>query len=120
MQIRFQGDVGSGVDVAQAETQLNAAMSQVSDVRARRALLEHAIATLIGQPTSGFSLAELSTPVREPHIPAGMPPTLLQRRPDIAAAERQVAAANQLADFAPGLSDGVRTDMSGNVWCSMG
>ena len=101
MQNRFRGDIASGVDVAQAETQLASAKAQISDVMSRRQLLEHAIATLIGQPAPAV-LAGRSPRSRyaQPNIPAGIPSTLLQRRPDIAAAERQAASANQLVGVA--------------------
>ena len=109
VQNRFKGDVASGVDVAQAETQLASAKAQISEVTARRALLEHAIASLIGQPAPAFSLPQSAAPIAQPAVPAGIPSTLLQRRPDIAAAERDVAAANQQigiakAAFYPSLS----------------
>jgi len=112
VQNRFRGDIASGVDVAQAETQLDSAKTQSSEIMSRRQLLEHAIATLIGQPAPAFSLAKSVVPIPQPDVPAGIPSTLLQRRPDIAAAERQAALANQLvgvaeAAFYPSFSIGL-------------
>ncbi|MGF6602661.1 NodT family efflux transporter outer membrane factor (OMF) lipoprotein [Paraburkholderia sp. GAS448] len=80
--------------VAQAETQLESTRTQDTDIDVQRAQLQHAIATLVGVPASSFTLPAKLDPVGVPSIPAGLPSQLLERRPDIAAAERRVAAAN--------------------------
>ena len=91
---RYNGGLAARVEVTQAETQLESTEAQEMDIGVQRAQFEHAIATLLGQPASTFSIpvSPLRTP--PPEIPVGLPSDLLQRRPDIAAAERRVAAAN--------------------------
>lgn len=92
---RFVGGVAPKSDVSQAETQLEAALVLAADIDVRRAQFEHAIAVLIGQPASTFSLPRAPLNTRPPAIPPGLPSELLQRRPDIAAAERRTAEANE-------------------------
>jgi NodT family efflux transporter outer membrane factor (OMF) lipoprotein len=91
---RFEGGVAPKSDVDQAETQLEAAKVQAHDITLQRALFEHAIAILLGKPPASFSLPDAPLDARPPAIPPGLPSDLLERRPDIAAAERRVAEAN--------------------------
>jgi NodT family efflux transporter outer membrane factor (OMF) lipoprotein len=91
---RFQGGVASEVEVEQAKTQLETVRAQAVDVGVLRAQYEHAVAILIGKPPAEFSLPPLPLSAPPPHVPLSVPSTLLERRPDIAAAERRVAAAN--------------------------
>ena len=91
---RFQGGVGSEVEVEQAKTQLETTRAQAIDVGVQRAQFEHAVAILIGKPPASFSLPPLPLRTPPPAIPAGVPSEILERRPDIASAERLMAAAN--------------------------
>ncbi len=93
---RYNSGVATRGDVLQAETQLKTTQAQAIDVGVQRAQLEHAIALLAGKPASLFSLppSALNLDYRPPDIPAGVPSELLERRPDIAGAERRMAAAN--------------------------
>lgn len=94
-QNRFEGGAAPKSDVAQAQTQLDAARVQDTDVTVLRSQYEHAIAILIGQPPASFHLDPLPLSAQPPVIPVGLPTELLERRPDIAAAERRVAEANE-------------------------
>ncbi len=92
---RYNGGVASKAEVSQAKTQLNQTQAQEIDLGVQRAQLEHAIAVLTGRPPEGFHVAVAELKDTLPVIPVGVPSQLLERRPDIAASERQVAAANQ-------------------------
>ena len=94
-QNRFNVGIAARTDVLQAQTQLANARSEALSLRRQRAQFEHAIAVLVGKAPSQFALApNPDWKVSLPEVPVGVPATLLQRRPDIAAAERDVAAAN--------------------------
>jgi NodT family efflux transporter outer membrane factor (OMF) lipoprotein len=115
---RYAAGVASKADVVLAEAQLKTTQAQAIDIGVQRAQLEHAIALLIGKPPSAFSLPAIPLAAAAPPVPAGVPSQLLERRPDIAAAERRVASANAqigvtIAAFYPtvtlGLAGGFET-----------
>ena len=114
-QNKYDAGVAAQSDVLTAQTTLQTAQAEAVDIARTRAALEHAIAVLTGQPPSKLTITPLQTfDLVAPQIPAGVPSTLLERRPDVAAAERIMAAANaqigvNLAGYFPDLS------LSGNV-----
>jgi len=91
---RYDAGVAAKVDLVQAETQLKSTQAEAIDTGVQRAQLEHAIAVLIGKAPAEFSIAAAPLAAAMPRIPMGLPSELLERRPDVAAAERRVAAAN--------------------------
>jgi NodT family efflux transporter outer membrane factor (OMF) lipoprotein len=97
---RYEGGVASKAEVAQAQTQLDTAQAQDIDVSVARAGYEHAIAVLMGKNPEEFKLPLDPLTEDPPSIPVGVPSQLLERRPDIAIAERQVAAANEQVGIA--------------------
>jgi NodT family efflux transporter outer membrane factor (OMF) lipoprotein len=106
---RYTSGIASDLDVAQAETQLYGTQSSLIDLGVMRAQLEHAIAILTGKAPVEVDVAEKPLSTLPPPVPIGVPSLLLQRRPDIAAAERRVAAANEqigiaIAAFYPNLT----------------
>ena len=106
---RLEGGASPESDVAQAKTQLDTARVQATDIGVRRAQYEHAIAVLIGQAPASFALPPAPLESRPPTVPVGVPSELLQRRPDIAAAERRAGEANEqigiaIAAYYPSLS----------------
>jgi NodT family efflux transporter outer membrane factor (OMF) lipoprotein len=106
---RFSAGIASDLDVAQADTQLYAVQAQLMDLGVERAALEHAIAILTGKAPAELTIPPVTLTTTPPPVPLGVPSELLERRPDIAGAERQVAAANEqigiaMAAFYPNLS----------------
>jgi len=91
---QYKAGIVSRADVAQAETLLKSVQAEAVNLGVRRAQLEHAIAVLIGAPPAGVSIPPARVAMTVPAIPAGVPSALLERRPDVAAAERRVASAN--------------------------
>ena len=91
---RHRHGIASQLDVSQARTQLETTRAQAIDIGVARAQFEHAIAVLIGKPPAEFSIARENFTLQPPEVPVALPTELLERRPDIASAERQVAAAN--------------------------
>jgi NodT family efflux transporter outer membrane factor (OMF) lipoprotein len=119
---RFVGGVAVKSDLTQARTQLQDAIVQAADVAVARAQYEHAIANLIGKPPSELTLPPDPLPLTAtpPAIPAGIPSQLLERRPDIAAAERRADAANQQigiarAAYFPSLNLGAQAGLEGDA-----
>jgi outer membrane protein, multidrug efflux system len=91
---RRAGGVATDLDVAEAKTVLKTTQAQIPAVALQRAQLEHALALLVGQPAATFHIPERSLSTAPPLIASGLPSELLERRPDISAAERRMAAAN--------------------------
>jgi NodT family efflux transporter outer membrane factor (OMF) lipoprotein len=97
---RHAGGVASGLDVAQQEAVLDAAQAQLHLLQQQRATFEHAIATLVGAPAPIFHVAPAPLTEQIPAVPMGLPSDVLERRPDIAEAERQMASQNALIGVA--------------------
>ncbi len=121
----MKGGLSSDSDVQQAKAQLEETRAQLIDLGVQREQSEHAIAVLIGEPATGFHIAERPIVGDPPSIPTGIPSQLLERRPDIAAAERRVASANALIGVAKsayypsvflGASGGVQSTTIGNIF----
>ena len=90
----YKGQIAAAMDVSRAEVQLNAARAAQADVAGRRDLLANAIAVLVGENASDFAIEPANLPADIPSIPTNIPASLLQRRPDVASAERAIASAN--------------------------
>jgi NodT family efflux transporter outer membrane factor (OMF) lipoprotein len=121
---RYEAGVVSRLDVAEAETQLKSTQAQVIDLGEQRGQLEHAIALLVGKAPADFSLVPTYVLPELPTIPGELPTTLLERRPDVAAAERRVAAANAQigvaqAAFFPTLMLGASGGFQGSSWANL-
>jgi NodT family efflux transporter outer membrane factor (OMF) lipoprotein len=124
-QYRLKGGLATESDVEQAKTQLEQTRAQLIDLGVQRAQFEHAIAVLIGESATNFNITEKPLAGDPPSVPTGIPSELLQRRPDIAGAERRVASANALIGVAKsayyptimlGAGGGVESDQIGQVF----
>jgi NodT family efflux transporter outer membrane factor (OMF) lipoprotein len=118
---RYNVGVAAKGDVVQAQAQLRSTEAQALDLEVTRSQLEHAIATLIGKVPAAFSLPAKPFTLKMPRMPVGVPSTLLERRPDIAAAERRMAAANAevgvaRAAYFPSLSLSGNVGQSSSTW----
>ena len=126
-QVRFKGGLATESDVVQAQAQLEATRAQLIDLGVQRAQYQDAIAVLVGVPATDFKIAEKPLTGNPPYVPTGLPSQLLERRPDIAAAERQVASANALIGVAKaayypnitlGAQGGLETDLISRLFNS--
>ena len=123
-QVRMKGGLATESDVSQAEAQLEEARAQLIDLGVQRAQYEHAIAVLVGEPATGFHIPEQPLAGDPPAVPTGVPSELLERRPDIAGAERRVAAANALigvakAAYYPNITLGAASGVESGVLSSL-
>ena len=120
--LRSQGKIASDLDLARALSQLDSAQAQETETRLQRDLMQHAIAVLVNAMPSSFSIAPVKDfTLTPPQVPAGVPSELLQRRPDIASAERQMAAANteigvSRAAFYPNITLGAGAGFEDNAF----
>jgi len=126
-QVRFKGGLATESDVVQAQAQLEGTRAQLIDLGVQRAQYQDAIAVLVGVPATDFKIAEKPLTGNPPYVPTGLPSQLLERRPDIAAAERQVASANALIGVAKsayypnitlGAQGGLETDLISRLFNS--
>lgn len=123
-QAQYETGIADKIAMVQAETTLESAQSQLTNVGLARAQYEHAIATLIGKTASEFSIPQKASIITPPPIPIGVPSQLLERRPDVAAAERAMAAANAqigiaTAAYYPNLTLSASGGLESSTWSNL-